>query len=79
MLDATLGLGGHAEQILRAIGPEGRLIGMDRDREALELARGRLSSFGGQVIFLRGHFGELGEILDEEAVLGNGRAQRLHP
>ena len=64
MLDATVGLGGHAEQILRVIGPEGRLIGLDRDREALELSRSRLAHFGGSMIFFHGSFGELGAILD---------------
>jgi 16S rRNA (cytosine1402-N4)-methyltransferase len=40
--DCTLGLGGHAEGIARLLGPQGRLIGFDRDHEALELARVRL-------------------------------------
>jgi 16S rRNA (cytosine1402-N4)-methyltransferase len=40
--DCTLGLAGHAEGILRRLGPEGRLIGFDRDPEALELAEERL-------------------------------------
>ncbi len=64
-LDATVGLGGHAERILRETGPDGRLIGMDRDREALEFAKGRLSSFGDRVTFSYGSFGELGTVLDE--------------
>jgi 16S rRNA (cytosine1402-N4)-methyltransferase len=41
-VDCTLGLAGHAEGVLRRLGPEGRLIGFDRDPEALELARARL-------------------------------------
>jgi len=41
-VDCTLGLAGHAEGIMRRLGPGGRLIGFDRDSEALELARGRL-------------------------------------
>ena len=41
-VDCTLGLAGHAEGIVRRLGPEGRLIGFDRDPEALELARERL-------------------------------------
>ena len=40
--DCTLGLGGHAEGIARLLGPQGRLIGFDRDHEALELAKARL-------------------------------------
>jgi len=43
-VDCTLGLAGHAEGILRRLGPEGRLIGFDRDPEALDLARGRLET-----------------------------------
>ena len=41
-VDCTLGLAGHAEGILRQLGPAGKLIGFDRDPEALALARGRL-------------------------------------
>jgi 16S rRNA (cytosine1402-N4)-methyltransferase len=41
-VDCTLGLGGHAEGVLRRLGPGGRLIGFDRDPEALEIARARL-------------------------------------
>jgi len=40
--DCTLGATGHAAGILRRLGPAGRLIGFDRDREALELARTKL-------------------------------------
>jgi 16S rRNA (cytosine1402-N4)-methyltransferase len=42
--DCTLGLAGHAEGILRRLGPEGRLIGFDRDPEALAIAKERLES-----------------------------------
>lgn len=41
-VDCTLGLGGHAEAILRQLGPSGRLIGFDRDPAAMALAKGRL-------------------------------------
>ena len=41
-VDCTLGLAGHAEGIVRRLGPAGRLIGFDRDPEALALARERL-------------------------------------
>jgi 16S rRNA (cytosine1402-N4)-methyltransferase len=40
--DCTLGLAGHAAEIIRRLGPQGRLIGFDRDPEALELAKARL-------------------------------------
>jgi len=45
-VDGTVGLGGHAEAILRASAPDGRLLGTDRDGETLERARARLAPFG---------------------------------
>jgi 16S rRNA (cytosine1402-N4)-methyltransferase len=41
-VDCTLGLAGHAEAVLRLLGPQGHLIGFDRDAEAMELAKERL-------------------------------------
>jgi 16S rRNA (cytosine1402-N4)-methyltransferase len=43
-VDCTLGFAGHAEAILRRLGPEGHLIGFDRDPEALELGKARLDA-----------------------------------
>jgi 16S rRNA (cytosine1402-N4)-methyltransferase len=43
-LDATVGLGGHAGVILDRLAPAGRLLGLDRDSEALEIARDRLEA-----------------------------------
>lgn len=45
LVDMTLGLGGHAEAFLRRF-PELRLIGLDRDAQALALASARLAPFG---------------------------------
>jgi len=42
VVDCTLGLGGHSEELLRRVGPEGRLVGLDRDTEALRRAEERL-------------------------------------
>lgn len=42
-VDATVGLGGHSEMILKMIGQDGRVIGLDRDDEALKQAAVRLS------------------------------------
>jgi 16S rRNA (cytosine1402-N4)-methyltransferase len=48
-VDGTVGLGGHAAAVLRASGPDGRLLGLDRDGETLERARARLAEFEGRV------------------------------
>ena len=56
MLDGTLGLGGHAVELLRQLSPEGELIGLDRDPQALELAATRLDAVGGDYRLLHGTF-----------------------
>lgn len=60
-LDATVGLGGHAEAVLSMLGPEGRLIGIDRDDDALGHARERLGN--DRVLLRKGSFSELEDIL----------------
>ena len=42
-IDATVGLGGHSLEIARRLGPQGHLIGFDKDTQALELAKQKLS------------------------------------
>jgi 16S rRNA (cytosine1402-N4)-methyltransferase len=64
-VDGTVGAGGHAEAILRAIAPEGRLLACDRDAEALETARRRLAPFGERVVFRHADYRRLGALLDE--------------
>jgi 16S rRNA (cytosine1402-N4)-methyltransferase len=63
VVDGTLGGGGHAESILRRIGPRGTLIGLDVDQEALDAAAHRLLPFGGQVELVRESFRALGRVL----------------
>jgi 16S rRNA (cytosine1402-N4)-methyltransferase len=67
--DATLGGGGHAERILRASAPDGRLIGIDRDRAALAAAGERLREFGDRATLVHGSFGDARAILSRLDVL----------
>jgi 16S rRNA (cytosine1402-N4)-methyltransferase len=48
-IDATLGLGGHSYEIARRLGPQGHLIGFDKDPAALELARKRLDGLAAEL------------------------------
>lgn len=66
-LDATLGLGGHAEAILRTIAPHhGKLLGVDMDPEALALAGHRLETHGEDFKSARANFRTIGRVLENE-------------
>jgi 16S rRNA (cytosine1402-N4)-methyltransferase len=65
-VDATVGLGGHAEKILSLLNAEGRIIGIDRDDGALTLAKARLADE--RVILKKGKFSELKDILGQLGV-----------
>lgn len=69
-VDATLGMGGHAEAILERLGTSGRLIGLDRDSESLRLAKERLKRFEGRFVPAHGRFGALEEVLKNLDVPG---------
>ncbi|HNT75716.1 MAG TPA: 16S rRNA (cytosine(1402)-N(4))-methyltransferase RsmH [Anaerolineae bacterium] len=60
-LDATVGGGGHAAAILAATGPDGRVLGLDRDPEAAERAAQRLAAFGTRAQVVHASYVELGE------------------
>lgn len=55
-VDATLGAGGHAQGILRASQPDGSLLGLDVDPEALAIARQQLAPFGERAILVRASY-----------------------
>jgi len=65
-VDGTVGLGGHAAAILQA--GAARLIGIDRDRDALDLARQRLAEWDERVTLLHGDYRRLDTLLDAEGV-----------
>ena len=69
-VDATVGDGGHATSLLEPTLPNGRLLGLDADPEALERAHGRLQPFGQRVILVNENFSNL-----EQAV----ERHRFHP
>lgn len=56
MVDGTLGCAGHAREILKRISSDGRLIGFDRDSEAIEESKRHLGGFGEQVMIIHENF-----------------------
>ena len=63
-VDGTVGVGGHSEAIGGEIGPKGRLICLDRDSEAIEVAKERLLPLGERVGVIKGNYAELTAILE---------------
>lgn len=63
-VDATLGMGGHAEAVLQAH-PHLQLIGIDRDPQALQLAGERLERFGDRVTLVHAVNDEIADVLDD--------------
>ena len=62
-VDGTLGAGGHARGILEASSPDGKLLGIDLDPQALELAEKNLAPFGDRVVLKQGSYVSLREEL----------------
>lgn len=73
VVDGTVGLGGHAEALLRAA-PACRLIGIDRDPTALQAAGGRLAAFGSRVRLVHANAADWRTVVEE---VGWGRPRAL--
>ncbi|MDK1029247.1 MAG: 16S rRNA (cytosine(1402)-N(4))-methyltransferase RsmH [Anaerolineae bacterium] len=63
-VDGTLGAGGHALGILEASDPDGRLLGLDVDPQAITLARENLAPYGERVRLIQSSYDTLSDILD---------------
>jgi 16S rRNA (cytosine1402-N4)-methyltransferase len=64
-VDGTLGLGGHTRAILEQCGPTGKVIGFDRDGDAISLAQRNQADYGKRVTFIRRNFAEIKKGLSE--------------
>jgi 16S rRNA (cytosine1402-N4)-methyltransferase len=72
VLDATLGTGGHAATLLAAH-PGLGVLGLDRDRQALEAASTALAPFGARAVLTHARFADLDRVVDEAWAAGRGR------
>jgi len=61
--DGTLGAGGHSVGILKASQPNGQVLGLDIDDQALEIAKVRLSEFGDRVTLIKGSYANMNDHL----------------
>jgi len=64
-VDGTTGGGGHSLEIVKKLGENGRLICIDRDKDALSAAGSRLSEYSDRITFVHSNYSELGSVLDE--------------
>lgn len=69
-VDCTLGGGGHSKGFLERTSPDGCLIGIDQDLEALTAAKSHLASFGERVTYVHSNYRNLATILEQYAPLG---------
>lgn len=67
-VDATLGGGGHAEEILKRTEPNGKVIGIEWDEKAIEEAAKRLNPFGTRASLMRENYSRLPEILNSAGI-----------
>ena len=67
-IDGTVGLGGHSAAILETSAPNGRVIGIDLDVEALTVAKSRLHAFGARYSLINGNFAEMDALLERHSV-----------
>ncbi len=64
-VDGTLGGGGHSSGICELLGPEGVLIGIDRDQDALNAASKRLEKYNCQKIFVQSNYSDIAQVLED--------------
>lgn len=67
-VDGTVGSGGHAEAILRAAGPDGFLVGIDRDGDAIARSEARLGAWSDRLKIVHGNYSNMSSILKKEGI-----------
>jgi 16S rRNA (cytosine1402-N4)-methyltransferase len=75
--DCTVGGGGHAERILEATSPDGRLLGIDADRAAISEAKRVLERFGDRVVLRHANFESIYDVATESGLAAT--SWPIHP
>lgn len=68
-IDATIGFGGHAGEILKKISPQGKLLGIDQDEEALDYLKSKLLPKCPNLILKKANFNEIGDVARENGFI----------
>src|ERR1044071_2556043 len=68
-LDGTVGEGGHSEAILETSSPDGRVIGLDRDPNAVAAARERLAQFGTRGMIVQADYRSASAVLEQMSIV----------
>ena len=69
-IDATLGAGGHTRALLDRTAPDGRVLGLDQDESAIELARTSLQSYGSRLETAKSNFRNVAAVAEERGFVG---------
>lgn len=69
-VDATLGMGGHTRLLASQVGPTGKIIAIDRDRQSMETAKKNLEQFADQISFVQEDFRNIDRVLDGLGIKG---------
>lgn len=69
-IDATLGDGGHAKEILKLTAPNGKLLGIDKDANSIKIAEENLKEFNDRVYIIQGNFLDIKNIIQDNPQIG---------
>lgn len=67
-VDATSGGGGHSLSLIESLGPTGRLVALDRDEQAVEVTRRRLSDYEDRAEVVQGEFADVLDVLNSRGI-----------
>jgi 16S rRNA (cytosine1402-N4)-methyltransferase len=69
-VDATLGDGGHAKEILKRTAPDGKLLGIDKDLNSIKVAEENLKEFKDRIFIVQGNFLDIKKIVEDNPQIG---------